>query len=75
MQLTIEHLQTLVFRAREHLAENLICAGGAPADLRWGKQPKDIDLFVQLRAEDLAACGDDDLGGGSEEPALDECSS
>lgn len=58
MQLTIEHLQTLVAKAREHLADNLICAGGAPADLSWGKQPKDIDLFVKPRPGD-ELIGDD----------------
>jgi hypothetical protein len=60
-RLTIGHLQVLVAQARLHfMTDALICAGGAPRDILNGAPVRDIDLFVQMAAEDYGFSDDTD---------------
>lgn len=61
MNLTIDHLRTLVTAARNALYDNLICAGGAPTDILLNASVKDIDLFVRPDPEHLRQPDDFDV--------------
>ena len=61
MNLTIDHLRTLVTAARNGLYDNLICAGGAPTDILMNAAVKDIDLFVRPDSEHLLTPDDFDV--------------